>query len=132
MSAADGQPLGTPAEEARRLVEALGEWAGGRLGAADEHLATGAPECQVCPVCQLISALRGDRPEVLARFGEAWSAFVGVLAGHSHPSAAGTAASDAGPAGSAPGATPAATAATAADPRPPGNPVRPVQNIDVG
>lgn len=112
MSAPSGEALGGPAEEARRLVEALGDWASTRLGAADEHIATGSPECQVCPVCQLIAALRGDRSEVLARLGEAWTAFLGVLTAHSdQPTGAPT-----------PDADPTAT------PQPPS---RPVHNIDV-
>lgn len=76
------EPVGGPAEEARRLAEALGDWAATKLGAADEHIATGAAECQLCPVCQLISALRGDRTEALARLGDAWTAFLGVLSAH--------------------------------------------------
>ncbi|MDQ4038605.1 MAG: hypothetical protein M3313_09725 [Actinomycetota bacterium] len=79
MSASAGQPAGGPAQEARRLVEALGEWASSRLGAAEELIATGASECQVCPVCQLISALRGDRTEALTRLNDAWTAFLAVL-----------------------------------------------------
>ncbi len=85
MSAASEEQLGGPAHEARRLVEALGDWAETRLGPAEEHIATGSAPCQICPVCQLISALRGDRPEMLARLGEAWNAFLGVLTEHRHP-----------------------------------------------
>lgn len=86
MSTGSGQPLGGPAEEARRLVEALGDWASTKLGTVDQQISTGAPECQVCPVCQLIAALRGDGPDVVSRLGEAWSAFLAVLTEHSHPS----------------------------------------------
>lgn len=85
MSTAAGEPLGGPAEEARRLVEALGDWASTRLGTADAHIATGSAECLVCPICTLISALRGDRAEVVARLGDAWTAFLGVLSEHQHP-----------------------------------------------
>lgn len=112
MSASSNEPLGGPAAEARRLVEALGEWASTRLGAADEHIATGSPECQVCPVCQLIAALRGDRSEALARLNEAWTAFLGVLTTSSHP----------------PTPSPAPDADPPATPVPP---IRPVHNIDV-
>jgi len=86
MTAGERDPLAGPAEEARRLVEALGNWASTRIESADDHIATGSEPCQVCPVCQLISALRGDNTDVVARLGEAWSAFLAVLSGHSHPS----------------------------------------------
>jgi len=87
MSAAAGEPVGGPAEEARRLVEALGDWASTRLGTSEEHLATGSAACRVCPVCQIISALRGDRSDALGRLGDAWTAFLGVLTDQSHPPA---------------------------------------------
>ncbi|MEJ7770817.1 MAG: hypothetical protein WKF51_02880 [Geodermatophilaceae bacterium] len=112
MSASSSEPVGGPAEEARRLVEALGDWASTRVGSADEHIATGSLECQVCPVCQLIAAMRGDRSEALARLGEAWKAFLGVLTAHSPP----------------PTPSPATEGDTPATPEPP---IRPVQSIDV-
>jgi hypothetical protein len=34
-------------------------------------VATGSADCQLCPVCQLISLLRGTRPEVVAHLTEA-------------------------------------------------------------
>ena len=45
---------------------ATGGTAGARLGEwlADEHIATGAPECRWCPVCQAIGVLRSTSPEV--------------------------------------------------------------------
>ncbi len=111
MSPVAGEPVAGPAAEARRLVEALGDWAGTRLGRT-EHLATGAPECEVCPVCQLIAALRGQRPDALARLGDAWAAFLGVLT-EPHPAAS------------------AATAAPESEPPSEAPLIRPVQNIDV-
>lgn len=130
---ADHSP-GGPAAEARRLVEALGDWASVRLNAADEHLATASVECQLCPVCQLISALRGDRPEMMARLGDAWAAFLGVLTDHS-PSGKETTGS--GSAGSGMDASgPEASGSEGADPTDRPAPdsewaVRSVQNIDV-
>jgi hypothetical protein len=79
-----GEPVGSVAEEAAKLFSALsgfardqaGEYAGAAGGAADaasaafravnEHIATGAPECQWCPVCQVIHAVRTTSPEVKA------------------------------------------------------------------
>ncbi len=113
MSASPGQPMGGPAEEARRLVEALSDWATTRLGTVDAQIATGSAECQVCPICQLISALRGDGPEVLSRLGDAWTAFLGALTEHRHPAAA---------------PEPGSSSTEAADGT---RPVRPVQNIEV-
>jgi len=110
MSATASEPLSSPAEEARRLLEALADWASTRLGADDEHLATGSAECQVCPVCQLISALRGNHAELVARLGAAWTALLRELGGHSHPPT--------------PSAEPESEPEVA-------RPTRPVQNIDV-
>ena len=67
---------GTAAEEAHRLFEAVQEWAHRASGGAGEHLggrsiATGSAECQLCPLCQLIGALRGTRPEVVAHLSDA-------------------------------------------------------------
>ncbi|MDQ3504915.1 MAG: hypothetical protein M3446_04325 [Actinomycetota bacterium] len=87
MSAPAAEALGGPGAEARRLVEALGDWAASRLAPVDEHLATGSAECRVCPLCQVIAALRGDRAEVLDRVGDAWTAFLGVLSEHPRPGA---------------------------------------------
>lgn len=118
MSAGASEPVGGPGEEARRLVEALSDWATTRLGTVDAQVATGSAACQVCPICQLISALRGDGPEVLSRLSAAWTAFLGALAEHSHP---------------ADGPDPAATSDAPAAQAPADliNPARPVQNIDV-
>ncbi len=66
--------VGSAAEEAGRLFEAVQEWARRASGAAggwSEHIATGAPECQLCPVCQLIALMRETRPEVAAHLAEA-------------------------------------------------------------
>jgi hypothetical protein len=64
---AAGEPLGTAAEEAVRLVEALRTWA---QDASAEHLATGAPECRVCPLCRLVAALRDADPETTGKVVE--------------------------------------------------------------
>ena len=78
-SAASGSAAtGSAAEETTRLFEAVQEWArratgdGRSLGEHwTEHVATGAPECRLCPVCQLISVLRDSRPEVALHLTEA-------------------------------------------------------------
>ena len=79
-----GAGIGTAAEEAARLFEAVQEWAqrsAGTLasGPLGEQVATGAPECRLCPVCQLISLLRDTRPEVVLHLAEAASALLAAL-----------------------------------------------------
>jgi hypothetical protein len=74
--------VGTLGEEAAKLLGALSGWArehateagDGLSGLAshaatsahdlDDHLATGAAECTVCPLCRAISAVRQVSPEV--------------------------------------------------------------------
>jgi hypothetical protein len=53
---------GTIGEEAVKLLDAVQEWL--RREPLSEHLATGAPECTWCPICQLVAVLRGERPDV--------------------------------------------------------------------
>jgi hypothetical protein len=75
---ADRSTTGSAAQEATRLFEAVQDWA--RRSAGDsrtlgehwtEHVATGAPECRLCPVCQVIALLRESRPEVTMHLAEA-------------------------------------------------------------
>ena len=71
-----GQPVGSAAEEAARLFAAAEEWVRSRHL---EGLATGAPECTVCPVCQGVSALRQVRPETVEHLLDAAASFVAAL-----------------------------------------------------
>ena len=84
-----GQEVGSLGEETAKLLGAFATWArdsgsevGGGLGAAaaqaaagwtnlEEHIATGAPECQYCPVCRTVHAVRGTSPEVRAHLTSA-------------------------------------------------------------
>lgn len=93
------EPVGNVAEEAVKLLQALQGWAeqsGGeyadaaasaaagtahRLHAMNEHVATGAPECTYCPLCQLISAVRGTNPEVRQHLASAASSMLKAVAG---------------------------------------------------
>jgi hypothetical protein len=72
-------PVGSAAEEAARLFAAAEEWMRTRSGAHLDGLATGAPECTVCPVCQGISALRQVRPETVEHLLDAAASFVAAL-----------------------------------------------------
>jgi hypothetical protein len=75
------RPVGSAAEEAAKLFAAVEEWARTRAGGLldSEHLATGAPECRACPVCQAISAARNVRPETVEHLLDAASSFVAAL-----------------------------------------------------
>lgn len=75
MSAAPG-PL---AEEAARLVEAIGEWARGAVGDGPLSATGQAPECQVCPLCQLIGLVRRTQPETYAHLVDAATSMVAAL-----------------------------------------------------
>jgi hypothetical protein len=78
-------------DEAGKLLAALQQWLGGY--AKSVPIATGSPECCVCPLCQLISLARAARPEVFEHLSgaatEAFAAFRAFLdvpeAGTSQP-----------------------------------------------
>jgi hypothetical protein len=53
-----GDPTGPAAAAGSEAGDRLGEW----LSA--DHIATGAPECKWCPLCQAIGVLRSTSPEV--------------------------------------------------------------------
>lgn len=74
------------AEEASRLVDALGEWLAARAGASGlglgslgAHFSNGSSECRLCPVCQLIGTLRHARPEIVAHLDDAASSLLAAL-----------------------------------------------------
>jgi hypothetical protein len=76
--------LGSVAEEATRLFAAVENWVRDATGAAghvfgDQHIATGAAECQLCPLCRLISLLRGTRPEVFEHLTDATVSLLAAL-----------------------------------------------------
>jgi hypothetical protein len=68
-------PLG---DEARALVEAARDWAARTFPDLDAHVATGSAECQWCPVCRAVAALR--TPETADRIAGAVTAAAGALA----------------------------------------------------
>jgi hypothetical protein len=76
-SAADG--FSSAAEEATRLVDALGEWLAARAGGLGTHLATGASECRICPLCQVIGLLRQARPEIVEHLDDAAGSLLAAL-----------------------------------------------------
>ena len=66
-------PLGSAAEEAARLMEALRRWVDDRGLSVPTmpNVATGSTECKMCPFCQLLSMLRDSQPEVFEHLGTA-------------------------------------------------------------
>jgi hypothetical protein len=90
------EPLGSVAEEAAKLLDALQGWAregggeaagaaaaglGGRLKDIDEHLATGGAECTWCPVCRAVAVVRQTSPEVRTHLATAASSLLQAAAG---------------------------------------------------
>jgi hypothetical protein len=69
--------VGSAAEEAARLLAAVQDWARARFD--HEHLATGSAECQVCPVCQGVAALRQVKPETVEHLLDAAASLVAAL-----------------------------------------------------
>jgi hypothetical protein len=83
------EEVGSLGEETAKLLGAFATWArdsgsdlGAGLGAAaaqaaagwhnvDEHIATGAPECEYCPICRTVHAVREASPEVRAHLASA-------------------------------------------------------------
>ena len=69
--------VGSASEEAAKLLAAAQEWARARFDG--EHFATGASECQVCPVCQAVAALRHVKPETVEHLLDAAASLVAAL-----------------------------------------------------
>jgi hypothetical protein len=87
--AGDAPDVGSLGEEAAKLLGALSGWAREHAGDAgeglsglaahaaasahdlNEHLATGAAECTVCPVCRTVHAVRQLSPEDKAHLATA-------------------------------------------------------------
>ena len=82
---ADPGPLG---EEAARLVEALEAWARTAAGGIGDRVATGSAECQLCPWCRLLGALRTTQPETFSHLldavGSLTAALRSTLDAHQH------------------------------------------------
>ena len=77
----DAPHVGSAAEEAARLFAAVEDWARTRAGALRdaEHVATGAPECTVCPLCQGVALLRQVQPETVEHLLDAAASMVAAL-----------------------------------------------------
>jgi hypothetical protein len=88
MTASQPGPL---AEEAARLVEALGEWTRKAVGDVSMPAGGDGPECQICPFCQLLAMVRRTQPETFGHLADASASMVAALRTiverHDHPSA---------------------------------------------
>lgn len=72
-------PTGPLAEEAARLVEALGEWARGAVGDGPLAAMGEGADCQVCPLCQVIALVRRTQPETYAHLVDAATSMAAAL-----------------------------------------------------
>lgn len=76
---------GSAAEEAGRLFAAVEDWVRTRAAGlteelrAGEHLANGSPECSVCPLCQVVGAVRQVRPETVEHLLDAVASVAAAL-----------------------------------------------------
>jgi hypothetical protein len=83
-------PTGSLGDEAARLVDALAMWARGT--GAELPFATGAQECTLCPVCQLLALARRAQPETFTHLADAASSLISAMRSvvDAHPSADGS------------------------------------------
>ena len=98
MTDAEPHDVGSLGEEAAKLLGALSGWTRDQAAEAgdglsglaaqaaasahdlDGHIATGAPECTVCPLCRAISAVRQVSPEVTAHLSAAAASLAQAVA----------------------------------------------------
>ena len=96
--AGDAHEVGSLGDEAAKLLGALSGWAREHAGDAsdglsgfaahaatsaqelNEHLATGAAECTVCPVCRTVHAVRQLSPDVKAHLSSAMASLAHAAA----------------------------------------------------
>jgi hypothetical protein len=96
--AGDAHDVGSLGEETAKLLGALSGWAREHAGDAseglsglaaqaaasahdlNEHLATGAAECTVCPVCRTVHAVRQLSPEVTTHLTSAMASLAQAAA----------------------------------------------------
>jgi hypothetical protein len=71
---------GSVGDEASRLLDAVQDWARSTFGEGESaRMSTGSPECEWCPLCQLVAVLRGDRPEATEKIVAAGTAVMSAL-----------------------------------------------------
>ena len=95
------EPVGALGDEASKLFAAAEQWwrdAHDRGHPDDDAAAAGRPECAVCPICQLLSALRESRPELFEHLSAAASSLMQAVRSTFESSVAGGAPREDGPA----------------------------------
>ena len=107
------------AEEAVRLLQTLSEVTGSH----------NAPECRICPICQLLAALRQVRPEAVDHLIDAAAGLAAALRDLAVPAAAEAAEAPVQEAPDGPPASP--PAATASSGPSPGHDPPRIQRIEV-
>ena len=86
-------PIGSAAEEAVRLLGALGDWARDHTESwaqprgVEDHLATGAPECTYCPICRTVHVIREAGPDVRLHLASAAASLLQAAASVLHAAA---------------------------------------------
>jgi hypothetical protein len=70
------EAAGSLAEEAAKLFGAAEEW---WRAHAPSDLAHTGPECRVCPICQLVSVVRGAQPELFEHLTDAANSLMAAL-----------------------------------------------------
>lgn len=90
--------VGDLGEEAARLLGVLA----GFTRSVDEHVATGAPECQWCPVCRAVHVVRSASPEVREHLSTAASSLLQAAASLLASAGTATGSGEHGSAGAAP------------------------------
>ena len=95
MNAATGEPLGTAAEEAARLLASLESWFDAPSGGAgDEDAGEAAPadpsgthgaSCRACPLCRGVAYLRESHPDVLSHLTDAAAHLVAAVRSLTEP-----------------------------------------------
>lgn len=73
----DRGDVGSVGEEAAKLFGVLSDWARDTT----EHLDTGAPECDWCPVCRTVHVIRQASPEVRDHLVSAAASLMQAAAG---------------------------------------------------
>ena len=80
MTTPHAHDFGSVGDEAAKLLEAVQDWARSTFGeGASARMSTGSPECEWCPLCQLVAVLRGDRPETTEKIVAAGTAMMSAL-----------------------------------------------------